>query len=376
MAVFLVRIRGWSDRMTRFFLYVAVAAALALSAGCRKAPDREGPVGRMHRAYFDGERANWQGESSRPIAATVWYPAAADSIETDWTVSVFRFGRSALDAPFANSPPRPLILLSHGTGGSAAQLSWLAERLVGEGFLVAGVNHHGNTAAEDRASPAGFVLPGERARDLSVLIDALLADPAIAPHIDKERIGAAGFSLGGYSALAAVGAHLSFAEHQRRCMGAVDSPACQLPPEAVFNINELRALAAQSPAFQAGIARSAQPVTEARIRAVYAIAPALVTLLEPAELAAVNSQVRIVLAEQDRQIPMATTTELLTRGLRQSSQLRIPEAGHYVFLAPCTLRGRMFLAELCRDADGIARGDIHARVGRDAAAFFKAQLSP
>lgn len=362
--------------MTRFLIPVAVIAVLALAAGCARSPDREDAVGRMHRAYFDGQRTDWQGERARPLAATVWYPAAAGSAESDWTISVFRFGRSALDAPFADTHKRPLILISHGTGGSAGQLSWLAERLVREGFVVAGVNHHGNTAAEDAPSPAGFVLPGERARDLGVLINALLADPVLGPQIDRNRIGAAGFSLGGYSVLATAGAHLSLAEQQRRCQQAGDSPTCQLPPEAGFTLDEMRELADRSDAFKAGIARSEQPALEPRIRAVYAIAPAVVSLLERGDLEAVSVPARVVLAEQDEQIPVAKTAEVLASALPHASLLRIPDAGHYVFLAPCTLRGQLFLAALCKDADGIERGEVHARIGDDAAAFFTAQLLP
>jgi len=196
----------------RLLSMLALVSLLLLGAACSEPGDREVKVGRLHRAYVDTERTNWQGDAARPIAATVWYPASPNSIESEWSAGVFRFGYSALDAPFADTKRYPLVVISHGTGGSAAQLSWLAERLVNAGFMVAGVNHHGNTAAEDTRSPAGFVLPEERTRDLTVLIDRLLADRELAPHIDPARIGAAGFSLGGYSVLALAGAHLTFAD--------------------------------------------------------------------------------------------------------------------------------------------------------------------
>ena len=46
---------------------------------------------------------------------------------------------------------RPLVLLSHGTGGSAVMLAWLGETLARAGYVVAAINHHGNTATEDEA---------------------------------------------------------------------------------------------------------------------------------------------------------------------------------------------------------------------------------
>jgi len=50
----------------------------------------------------------------------------------------------------------------------------------------------------------------ERARDLSAVIDGMLSDPTFMPRIDRQRIGAAGFSLGGYTMIAiAQGRHFA-----------------------------------------------------------------------------------------------------------------------------------------------------------------------
>ena len=84
-------------------------------------------------------------------------------------------------------------------------MAWLAETLASNGYIVAAVNNHGNTAAEPSYQLHGFMLWWERARDISVLIDRLVADPQSGAHIDRSRIGVAGFSLGGYTALAMVG---------------------------------------------------------------------------------------------------------------------------------------------------------------------------
>lgn len=360
----------------RSLLVSALVSLLLLSGACSEPHNREVKVGRLHRAYVDTERTNWQGDAARPIAATVWYPASSSSIESEWSVSVFRFGHSALDAPFEDTKRYPLVVISHGTGGSAAQLSWLAERLINAGFIVAGVNHHGNTAAEDTKSPPGFVLPGERARDLTVLIDRLLADRELAPHIDPTRIGAAGFSLGGYSVLAVAGAHLTFSEWQSRCEDETDNPACRLPPEADFSIEDVRTLAGKSPAFKAGLVRGLHPVNDPRIRAVYAIAPALVSLLVKQDVLAIQVPVKIVLAEQDKQIQLLKTAEVIRRDLPNAEMARIPNAGHYAFLAPCTFRGKMFLGALCRDSNRVDRSEVHNRIGLDAARFFKAHLQP
>ena len=52
-----------------------------------------------------------------------------------------------------------VILLSHGTGGAAEDLGWLAEPLNQAGFLVGAVDHHGNSFV-DEYLVEGFAFPG------------------------------------------------------------------------------------------------------------------------------------------------------------------------------------------------------------------------
>lgn len=356
----------------RYFLTVLLSSFLALATGCSTPSDRDQEVGRLHRAYTDIERTNWAGDGPRPLATTVWYPASASSTESRWSAGVFQFGRSALNAPFADTRKRPLILMSHGTGGSAAQLSWLAEELVQADFIVAAVNHHGNTAVEDKSWPHGFVLPNERSRDLSALIDKLLADSEIGPRIDPSRIGVAGFSLGGYTVLAAVGANLTHATRQKRCETESANPVCRLPPEAEFTESDIRTLAESDPAYQRAVNREGSLTVDDRIRAAYAIAPAFLSLMNDDDLSSVRVPLRFVLAERDQQIQLAQTLEVIDTELQEASVSLIPDAGHYAFLAPCNLRGRLFMRGIC--SEGVDRSALHKSIGSDAARFFNASL--
>lgn len=356
----------------RFILIILLCFLLSVLGACAKPSDREQKVGRLHRSYMDAERTNWADDGPRPLKTTLWYPAPADVTESSWSAGEFQFGRSALNAPFADARERPLILISHGTGGSSAQLSWLAEELVQAGFVVAGINHHGNTAAEEKSWPHGFVLPNERARDLTVLIDELLADSDIGPHIDSSRIGAAGFSLGGYTVLALVGSKLTFLERQRRCEEKQGDPVCRLPPEAGFTEADIRTLAESDSVFQRAIDRERSLTTDDRIRAVYAIAPAFVSLMDEKELSSVQVPLRFVLSERDEQIAMTRTLEVINTKSQGASVNIVPEAGHYAFLAPCNLRGKLFMASIC--SEGVARSALHESIGKDAAAFFNANL--
>ena len=352
---------------------IHIVGLLALLAGCATPSPHPTRVGRLHRSYADSLRTDWDGRGPRPLEATIWYPAAAESREVAWEAGVFRFGEGAPDAPFADVVPHPLVLLSHGTGGSAAQLSWLAEQLVTAGFVVAAVNHHGNTAVEPQYRPHGFVLPWERARDLSVLLDRIAADPVVGPHVDMTRIGAAGFSLGGYTVLALAGAHLTFADWQRKCATEPDAPWCRLPPEAPFTLADVESLAREDAPFRASMARSEQPTRDVRIQAVYAIAPALVPVLDPASLQSIRVPVRVVLGGGDTQVPPEPTAGVIRRLVPGATVELLPGVAHYAFLAPCTWRGRLFTRTLCRDG-GASRTAVHAAVAAEAAGFFSGRL--
>lgn len=188
----------------------------AMMTNAAAAEIRPQPVGQQSAHFEDATRRNWSGSGARPLETLIWYPAAAGTQEADWEVAIFKAGRNAKGAAMANSPAKlPLIVLSHGTGGAAMSLAWLGETLAANGYIVAAVNHHGNTGAEPTQPLQGTLVWWDRPRDLSVLIDRLLADPQLGPRIDSSRIGVAGFSIGGNIALASVGARLSRAQWQK-----------------------------------------------------------------------------------------------------------------------------------------------------------------
>jgi predicted dienelactone hydrolase len=95
-----------------------IALATMLIPPCRalRRPKRPNPVGLALASYEDAARRDWTGSRARPLSTVVWYPAAAGSRETEWTVSIFNAGTNAQGAPMAAEPARlPLVLLSHGT---------------------------------------------------------------------------------------------------------------------------------------------------------------------------------------------------------------------------------------------------------------------
>src|SRR5437016_14195836 len=123
----------------------------------------------------DTSRPNWDGSGLRPVNWFAWYPAD-DAVEQelrprDTTAAWFSYRPAARDAALSRTLARyPIAMLSHGTGGTAMHLDWLARDLAGRGFIAVGVDHHGNTSAEPYRAE-GFLAWWERARDLTLLLD-------------------------------------------------------------------------------------------------------------------------------------------------------------------------------------------------------------
>src|SRR5690554_4402840 len=100
----------------------------------------------------------------------------------------------------------PLVLLSHGTGGNRISLSWIANNLTQEGYLVMAFDHYGNTF--DNPIPKYFVSYWERPLDVTFLLNQLQKDEQFNQKIDFNKVAIIGFSLGGYTALALAGAEI------------------------------------------------------------------------------------------------------------------------------------------------------------------------
>jgi predicted dienelactone hydrolase len=161
----------------------------------------------------DPDRPNWSGDGARPLVWSAWYPT--DDIQRPSTHAdaqrLFVSQGAVRNAAFSTRRAScPVVLLSHGTGGTAASLAWLAKGLARQGFVVIGIDHHGNTASEAYRAE-GFLCWWERARDLVVILDYHSTGP-FAEHLDLNRIFASGFSLGGYTAISCLAG-----SHRCRC---------------------------------------------------------------------------------------------------------------------------------------------------------------
>jgi len=131
----------------------------------------------------------------------------------------------ALDAP-PLSGRFPLVVMSHGSGGSAVPDHALASTLVRAGFVVAQPLHQGNNHLDNSlAGPATFQRrPGE----VIHVIDALAQDPQWSERLHLERVGVHGMSAGGATGLALAGAQWRMLNLVRHCdrHGLADEGFC------------------------------------------------------------------------------------------------------------------------------------------------------
>lgn len=335
-------------------------------------------VGMVTSNFTDEKRKNWQSTEARPLKTAVWYPAAANATQSETIFGgppekeIFAPVTVAPGAEFSSATRKyPLVLLSHGTGGSAIQLMWLAVYLASRGYIVAAVNHHGNTAAEPRLAPQGFLLYWERARDLTAVLDNLLDDPFFGARIDRNRIGAAGFSLGGYTVISVAGGVFSQRQFDEFCGSPQRDFTCEPQQEFPDAPRLFAELKRSNPVVQESLRHAGDSYRDKRIKRVFAISPALGSGFTASGLSKVRIPVRIVIGQADKITPLATNAQRYADLIKGARLTVLPGAiGHYTFLAECNAHGKAVL-DLCRDDDAIDRAAVHLQVARLALEFFE-----
>jgi predicted dienelactone hydrolase len=252
----------------------------------------------------------------------------------------------------------PLVLVSHGHAGSRWGHHDLATALAREGFVVASLDHPGDNFrdANGPAAATDAVLLG-RAWQIRALLNAVLTDETVGPSVDPGRVGALGFSAGGYTTLLLAGAVPDFRRLERYC---------RVKKKTVF-CGELSKVRVTRP--------DLKDTAEARIRAVFAMAPVGV-FFDKAGLKGVKVPVRLYAAAKDEVLPVADHAGHVRAALPTPPEYTlIPRAGHYVFIAPCAAEAKEEAQELCMDPPGVDREKLHRELATDAVRFFTRTLA-
>lgn len=297
----------------------------------------------------------------RTLWMAVFYPAVADPagkpLRIPFTVGL---GLHA-DAPMiADGQRHPLVMFSHGRGSDAWQYAWFAQALAAHGYIVAAVNHyHANTYHREFTYLANRIW--QRPVDISLDITWLLHDAFWGQRIDPDRIGVAGHSQGGFTALWMGGAQVNpekFLAFQRRF---TENP---LIPEHIRRTLPLDA----APALH---------VQDARVKAVMAMAPGIVQAfgMDAPGLSRLRVPAFLTVGAGDTQTPPGPNAEYAAQHVPHAQLWVIPGAvDHEIFTNECDAEGRDEFPEACIDKPGVDRHTLHGEIAARALAFFAASL--
>jgi predicted dienelactone hydrolase len=245
----------------------------------------------------------------------------------------------ARDAPVVGEE-LPLVVISHGNGGTPWAYRDLAKYLVRAGFMVALPEHPGNSRNDNSLAGTAANLEN-RPRHISLTIDAVLSDPVMKRHMAAERVGVIGHSIGGYTALAVAGGQPWAAPHE-----STD-----------------------------GKARPVQVSRDVRVRALVLLAPAAFWF-PPDSLHDVRVPILMRTGEKD-EITGASQAGTVIRGVCDSSLVEhkvIAGAGHFFAMSP--FPKEMIRADFppSQDPAGFRREDIQPVLYAEIAEFLQRLL--
>jgi predicted dienelactone hydrolase len=178
--------------------------------------------------------------------------------------------------------------------------------------------------------------------------------------IDAGRIGAFGFSAGGFTVLTAAGG--------RPEMGRI-ADHCRARP--TFFDCRLIASVAPPPGAPDGLRRTPDP----RLRAVVVAAPALGFTFTPDALATLTQPLQLWQAGKDAILPAPHYAEPVRDGLPRPPEFHLVEgAGHFDFLAPCSPELAANAPMICAATPGFDRAAFHLRFNQEVIRFFTENL--
>jgi len=248
--------------------------------------------------------------------ALVLYPTDVPSVPTAFGPYIMDVGP---DAPVADGR-FPIVVVSHGNGGSHLAHRTIALHLARNGHVVALVEHPGNNR-NDNALAGTHENLANRPRHIRLAIDAIAADPRLGNHAQADNVAVVGHSLGGYTALAAAGGQ---------------------------------------PLSETG--QPVEVVADRRIRSLVLLAPATAWFPAGDSLRHVDVPILMLVAEHDPYTPR-WHADFVLAGVPDRNRVDfrvVANAGHFSFLSPfpASMNGAAFLPST--DPAGFDREAFHA----------------
>jgi predicted dienelactone hydrolase len=287
-----------------------------------------------------------------PFDALVAYPTDVPEVpfqDGPWIIAASR------EAPIVSGARFPIILFSHGgggtikAGGSPLPYADLATSLAREGFIVVSPFHPGS-------NPARAALE-DRPRQIRKALDATLADPRFATHAHPNRLGMMGFSYGGAVTLIAAGAAPSLAHLAAYCRDRIDDPmACDGVPTDGALAN---AIGKKSP-------------DALDLKALVLMDP-FGSLFDRDGLTSVNMPTLLYRAERSDLKADGNIIALAAALPRPPRQETVP-GGHFIFFGPCPPAVVAEAPAACKDVPNVDRVSVHRRIEAEISDFLRRNL--
>ena len=290
-----------------------------------------------------------------PLMAGIWYPTNATATPHalgNFTQTV------AADAPVAGLR-LPLVVMSHGGAGWYGGHYDTALALAHAGFVVAAVNHAGDTFDDQ----SGVLQLWRRPVQLHRLVDYMLDEWRWHGQLDAARVGAFGFSNGGFTVLVAAGGTPDLSQIAPYCEAHPEHDLCAILKHAGVDLH-----------FASDVPASVW-VHDPRIKAAVIAAPAFGFTFGRAGLSDVHAPIQLWRAADDRHQPHPYYDEAVRTDLPRAPEYHVvANAGHYDFLPPCDAGLSRKRPEVCNSLPGFDRAAFHEQFNADVVRFFQATL--
>ena len=300
----------------------------------------------------------------QPLALHIWYPAKVSGGKTMLGKNVVFTGIEIQRGAAPNKIKAPLILLSHGSGGNAVNIGWIATRLADEGAIVVSTNHPGTTSRDSH--PRETIKLWQRTADFSAILDHLQNDAPFGLSVDSSKIGAVGFSLGGHTVLGLAGAQVKKQKFIDYCNQYPDLSDCVWIQKGVDlkDIDE---------------ARFGQSNLDPRITAIVAIDPGLAQAYDAKSLQGISKPVLVINLGGADEVPAGINGRNIIKELPNTAYETVKGATHFSFLGECTSLGIEIIKRegeepICSEVSDRSRADIHLEIGSLISRFFSQNL--
>ena len=312
----------------------------------------------------------------RPSQITLFYATSAS--EATVTRGPFTYSVAANAAPMLKAAT-PLVLLSHGSGGSVHTFVDLARALVQAGFVVALPVHAGDNSQDQRdVGPASW---RKRPLELSATLDALAAHPKWSGWVNTQQVGVFGMSAGGHTALVMAGGVWSearFGDHCRNNLAQDFNTCVGLMTHLNGGAMDAAKIAMAKAIFQTRFNdATALSHADARIKAVVSSVP-MAAPFDASTLSTPRVPLALMRAELDSWLhPKFHSDTISAQCLPRSTCTLLanwPKGGHGSVLSPWPAELASSISPLMVDPDGFDRATELPKAFGDVAAFFATHL--